>query len=113
MEQYKTDYEKNPGALLEATEILMQMLEDSRRSKAAKEKTEEPGSDIDRDHFKAELQKFNEIAKKYEDLESIHEDRTDEELAKNKKIHDMAHLDKSTDKEFGRSTDSHGAHGRG
>lgn len=112
MEQYKTAFQKNPAPFLEATEILMEMLSDSRRRRSDVKKEEmkeaeqlqesvRPLSNIDPELFEKRLEEFR-IAAKHEGLEMAHDDMTDKEDAKQRGVPpgDL------------RSYDSHGKRGR-
>jgi hypothetical protein len=95
LEQYKKDVQKNPAVLLEATEIVMDMISESRRQKLDSQKEEKeqsarrqesihPHSDVDPTLLDQRWKEF-QLAMQYEGLEMAHEDMTDQGLSDNKK----------------------------
>ena len=81
LERYKTDVQKNPAVLLEATEIVIGMIAESRRQKLGTQKKDsaQSQSEIDPVLLDQRWKEF-QLEMKYEDLEMAHEDITDKEL---------------------------------
>jgi hypothetical protein len=81
LERYKTDVQKNPAVLLEATEIVMGMIAESRRQKLGTQKKDSAQSQPEIDPVLLDQRwKEFQLEMKYEDLEMAHEDITDKEL---------------------------------
>lgn len=100
LERYKTDVQRNPALYLEATEIVMGMIAESRPKDALPKERKGPQSEIDPVLLNQRWKEF-ELELKYEGLEIAHENLTDEELL----------ADKKGDGEVS-AYESHGKHGR-
>jgi hypothetical protein len=86
LERYKTDVQKNPAVLLEATEIVMGMIAESRKRESAAQKKGDASSQPEIDPVLLD-QRWTafQLEMQYEGLEMAHEDMTDKKLLESKK----------------------------